>query len=238
MNPCRCRPSGDSWFRPRWVSAANTWAGVRASRRASACGVKKFGSGWRFVWSFSCGDAGGQEIPAAWRGVGAWVARARAAISGGFDVAFEYWVAGRARASLGGPSRACDRCDDGGHNDARVVGRRHGRAERLRAGSEREASLGSAAAATERLSPASTWRASPSWAGPPGSGASASWPSSPSAELRSPSSRLCAWARRNSDQLGPIRRGAGPRPELRNTVATVVAETPIPSFSSSPSMRM
>jgi hypothetical protein len=49
---------------------------------------------------------------------------------------------------------------------------------------------------------------------------------------------LCAWARRNSGQLGPIRRGAGPRPEARNTLATVVAETLIPSFSSSPSMRM
>ena len=48
---------------------------------------------------------------------------------------------------------------------------------------------------------------------------------------------LCAWARRNSDQLGPIRRGAGPSPELRNTVATVVAETLIPSFSSSPWIR-
>ncbi|SRR6266536_61936 len=45
-------------------------------------------------------------------------------------------------------------------------------------------------------------------------------------------------ARRNSDQLGPIRRGAGPRPDLRNTVAIVVAETLIPSLSSSPSMRM
>jgi hypothetical protein len=49
---------------------------------------------------------------------------------------------------------------------------------------------------------------------------------------------LCAWARRNSDQLGPIRRGAGPSPELRNTVAIVVAETLIPSFKSSPSMRI
>jgi hypothetical protein len=48
---------------------------------------------------------------------------------------------------------------------------------------------------------------------------------------------LCAWARRNSDQLGPIRRGAGPSPELRNTVAIVVAETLIPSFSSSPWIR-
>ena len=49
---------------------------------------------------------------------------------------------------------------------------------------------------------------------------------------------LCAWARRNWDQLGPIRRGAGPRPETRNAVATVVAETLIPSFSSSPWMRI
>jgi hypothetical protein len=48
---------------------------------------------------------------------------------------------------------------------------------------------------------------------------------------------LCAWARRTSDQPGPIRRGVGPRPEARNTVAIVVAETLIPSFSSSPWMR-
>jgi hypothetical protein len=34
-----------------------------------------------------------------------------------------------------------------------------------------------------------------------------------------------------------MRRGAGPRPELRNTVAIVVAETLLPSFSSSPWMR-
>src|SRR6266545_715567 len=47
----------------------------------------------------------------------------------------------------------------------------------------------------------------------------------------------CALARSNSDQLGPIRRGAGPSPELRNTVAIVVAETLIPSFSSSPWIR-
>jgi hypothetical protein len=46
------------------------------------------------------------------------------------------------------------------------------------------------------------WRASPAGAGPPGSGASASRQSSPSAELRPPPRRLCAWARRNSDQLG------------------------------------
>jgi hypothetical protein len=34
--------------------------------------------------------------------------------------------------------------------------------------------------------------------------------SSPTTERRPPPSTLCAWARRNSDQLGPIRRGAGP----------------------------
>jgi hypothetical protein len=56
-------------------------------------------------------------------------------------------------------------------------------------------------------------------------------------ELGLPPSMLCACARRNSDQVGPIRRGAGPSPELRNTVAIVVAETPIPSFSSSPWIR-
>jgi len=38
--------------------------------------------------------------------------------------------------------------------------------------------------------------------------------------------------------VGPIRRGAEPRPEARNTFATVVAETVIPSFSGSPWMRM
>src|SRR6266511_1055505 len=48
---------------------------------------------------------------------------------------------------------------------------------------------------------------------------------------------VCALARRNSDQVGPLRRGAGPSPELRKTVAIVVAETLIPSFSSSPWMR-
>jgi len=69
---------------------------------------------------------------------------------------------------------------------------------------------------------------------------SAATPSRPpaGAERRSPATRLCAWTRRNSDQLGPIRRGAGPRPALRNTVAIVVAETLIPSPFSSPWMRM
>jgi hypothetical protein len=47
-----------------------------------------------------------------------------------------------------------------------------------------------------------------------------------------------AWARRNTDQLGPLRRGAGPRPDLHSTVAIVVAETLMPSFSGSPSIRM
>ena len=53
-----------------------------------ACGVKKFGSSWRLVWSFSCGGAGGHEMPRPDKGGwGAWSAPA-AAISGGFDVAF------------------------------------------------------------------------------------------------------------------------------------------------------
>jgi hypothetical protein len=75
------------------------------------------------------------------------------------------------------------------------------------------------------------------WAGRLGSAAMRSRASA-SVERRSPATRLCAWARRNSDQLGPIRRGAGPRPAPRNTVAIVVAETLIPSPFSSPWMRM
>ena len=43
-----------------------------------------------------------------------------------------------------------------------------------------------------------------------------------------------AWSLRNCVQVGPIRRGAGPRPLLRSTVAMVVAETSTPSFRSSP----
>jgi len=50
--------------------------------------------------------------------------------------------------------------------------------------------------------------------------------------------RLSACARKNSDQPGPIRRGAGPRRALRSTGATVVAETLIPSPFSSPWIRM
>src|SRR5215211_2922806 len=34
--------------------------------------------------------------------------------------------------------------------------------------------------------------------------------------------------------VGPIRRGAGPSPPSRSTVAMVVSETPMPSFRSSP----
>ncbi len=47
-------------------------------------------------------------------------------------------------------------------------------------------------------------------------------------------SRPYACSRRNCVQVGPIRRGAGPRPPWRSTVATVVAETSMPSFKSSP----
>jgi hypothetical protein len=39
--------------------------------------------------------------------------------------------------------------------------------------------------------------------------------SSSATELGLPPSMLCGWARRNWDQVGPIRRGAGPRPEAR-----------------------
>jgi hypothetical protein len=53
---------------------------------------------------------------------------------------------------------------------------------------------------------------------------------------RQAGSALCAC--RNPDQLGPIRRGAGPRREPRTTLAIVAAETLIASFSSSPWMRI
>jgi len=46
-----------------------------------------------------------------------------------------------------------------------------------------------------------------------------------------------AWARRNSPHVGPIRRGAGPRPPRRSTFAIVVAEILIPSLRSSPLIR-
>ena len=44
--------------------------------------------------------------------------------------------------------------------------------------------------------------------------------SRPGSEGRPAPSKLCAWARRNSDQLGPIRRGAGPRPATRKWMRT------------------
>jgi hypothetical protein len=43
-----------------------------------------------------------------------------------------------------------------------------------------------------------------------------------------------AWVRRNSDHVGPARRGAGPRPALLTSVLMVVAPTAIPSLRSSP----
>jgi hypothetical protein len=54
--------------------------------------------------------------------------------------------------------------------------------------------------------------------------------SRPVSERRPAPRKLCAWARRNSDQLGPIRRGAGPRPATRKTVAIVVAENADPEL--------
>jgi hypothetical protein len=143
------------------------------------------------------------------------------------------------RRVLLGPSRACDRCDGWRRNGARVGGRTRGRAARLSIGSGREDTRGWGAAAGEPLPSASSSGAGPSRGGG-GRLGSAATPSRPpgGAERGSPATRLCAWARRNSDQLGPIRRGAGPRPALRNTVAIVVPETLIPSPFSSPWMRM
>jgi hypothetical protein len=46
-----------------------------------------------------------------------------------------------------------------------------------------------------------------------------------------------ACALKNSAQVGPLRRGAGPRPWLRGTRRTDVAPTRTPSFRSSPWMR-
>src|SRR6266536_4749650 len=46
--------------------------------------------------------------------------------------------------------------------------------------------------------------------------------------------RAYACSLRNCVQVGPIRRGAGPRPPRRSTVAMVVAELSTPSFRSSP----
>jgi hypothetical protein len=47
----------------------------------------------------------------------------------------------------------------------------------------------------------------------------------------------CAWARRNSLQVGPVRRGAGPSRAVRSRERIVVAPTRIPSLRSSPSIR-
>src|ERR1019366_2347770 len=46
-----------------------------------------------------------------------------------------------------------------------------------------------------------------------------------------------AWALRNSVQLGPSRRGAGRRPCRERTLRTLVVETVMPSFLSSPTIR-
>ena len=146
---------------------------------------------------------------------------------------------GRAPAARGGPSGACDRCDRRRHSVLQSSRERTAAgalSSRGRA-SGRETKRGSSTSTAESVSSVSTGRASPSGAGPVRTDASSSRPA-PIEDRSSLPSRPYAWARRNSDQLGPRRRGAGPRPDLRNTVAIVVAETLIPSFSSSPSMRM
>jgi hypothetical protein len=54
---------------------------------------------------------------------------------------------------------------------------------------------------------------------------------------KSQASIPCAWARRNSLQEGPPRRGAGPSPERRSSDLIVVAPTRMPSLRSSPWIR-
>jgi hypothetical protein len=47
-----------------------------------------------------------------------------------------------------------------------------------------------------------------------------------------------AWDLRNSPQVGPDRRRAGPRPFERRSVRILVAETLMPSLASSPRIQM
>ena len=55
--------------------------------------------------------------------------------------------------------------------------------------------------------------------------------------MKSQASTPLPWARRNSPRVGPVRRGAGPRPERRRIRRIVVAPTRIPSLRSSPWIR-
>jgi hypothetical protein len=64
--------------------------------------------------------------------------------------------------------------------------------------------------------------------------ATRSWTSSPWSERGPGESTAYAWSLRNCVQVGLIRRGAGPSPPWRSTVAMVVADTSMPSFKSSP----
>src|SRR6266511_1854020 len=72
---------------------------------------------------------------------------------------------------------------------------------------------------------------------PTGPGASRCGPDARSSRPSSSSDRGLrvsgpyAWSLRNCVQVGPTRRGAGPRPPRRSTVAMVVADTSIPSFT-------
>ncbi len=45
------------------------------------------------------------------------------------------------------------------------------------------------------------------------------------------------WSRRKEDQLGPSRRGAGPRPAYPNRRCTVLGEIRMPRRRNSPTMR-
>ena len=153
----------------------------------------------------------------------------------GFDTPLEPSVRATNVGVLG-PSRACHCCDD--RSGAAVASQGEGRAAtadgrgRPCTGQDH----GSSVVSLEGFS-ASGLQASPAGVGALRADALPSRPR-PGSGGRPASSMLCACARRNSDQLGPIRRGAGPRRETRNRVAIVVAETLIPSFSSSPRMRI
>ncbi len=170
-------------------------------------------SGWQ---ARACGRSvaptpGAEDPGSLSRGFDAWLVRPRGAIGDGFGVEPEQSAVGRAPArSLGAGARMrsmrwlqAQRSSIRGENGqpCRAALRR----QRVRS----QAGLGSIGRGEVAIS----FRLaglSPSSAGPLGSAATPPRRSSPTAERRPPS-MLCAWARRNSDQVGPMRRGAGPR---------------------------
>jgi hypothetical protein len=123
-----------------------------------------------------------------------------------------------------GPSRACDRCEGRRHASPVVAGRTRcrGNALAVRTGKRVGSQLRLAGVCRGEVVVSFQLAASPSCAGQLRLDVSPR-NSSPGAERRPLPSMPYAWARRNSDQLGPLRRGAGPRPDLRSTVAIVVS---------------